>query len=191
MKNPLFAKTVSTKTVTAAGRCLSNHNKLLWQVDGVDGVKTGYTNAAGRILVSSAVRQGRRLICVTMHDPNDWADHAGLYGQYFPQFSTQHLITAGDIMGTIPVFGGEIESVDVVAAEDFEFALAEGERVTFVLSQKGFAYAPVVRGGDGGYVYVCVDGQPVGKVKVIYEATVEQFVPRERSFWQNILGGKK
>ena len=43
MENPIFAKTVSTKTVTIGNRSLRNHNKLLWQVEGADGVKTGYT----------------------------------------------------------------------------------------------------------------------------------------------------
>jgi D-alanyl-D-alanine carboxypeptidase len=51
MDNPIFYKTVSVKTVTVGQRCLRNHNKLLWQLDGADGVKTGYTRAAGRILV--------------------------------------------------------------------------------------------------------------------------------------------
>jgi D-alanyl-D-alanine carboxypeptidase len=60
MENPIFAKTVSTKTVRIGERSLRNHNKLLWRVDGAEGVKTGYTIAAGRILVSSAQRQGRR-----------------------------------------------------------------------------------------------------------------------------------
>ena len=52
MENPIFAKTVSTKTIQAGGRMLRNHNKLLWRVEGADGVKTGYTRAAGRALVS-------------------------------------------------------------------------------------------------------------------------------------------
>ena len=42
MENPIFAKTVSAKTITVGQRHLRNHNKLLWQVDGADGVKTGY-----------------------------------------------------------------------------------------------------------------------------------------------------
>jgi D-alanyl-D-alanine carboxypeptidase len=78
MKNPIFARTVSTKNVRVGERSLQNHNKLLWRVEGADGVKTGYTKAAGRILVSSATRDGRRLICVTINDGNDWADHAVL-----------------------------------------------------------------------------------------------------------------
>ena len=47
MENPIFRQTVSTKTVHAGTRSLRNHNKLLWQVEGADGVKTGYTKAAG------------------------------------------------------------------------------------------------------------------------------------------------
>ena len=78
MENPIFARTVSTKTVTAGNRSLRNHNKLLWRVEGADGVKTGFTKAAGRILVSSASRQGRRLVAVTMNDPDDWQDHQKL-----------------------------------------------------------------------------------------------------------------
>ena len=79
MENPIFAKTVSTKTVCAGNRALRNHNKLLWMLEGADGVKTGYTKAAGRILVSSATRDGRRLIAVTLDDPNDWQDHQALF----------------------------------------------------------------------------------------------------------------
>ena len=74
MENPIFAQTVSTKTVRAGERSLRNHNKLLWQVDGADGVKTGFTKAAGRILVSSATRDGRRLVAVTINAPDDWND---------------------------------------------------------------------------------------------------------------------
>ena len=74
-------------TIVLEGRSFTNHNKLLWQYDGADGVKTGYTQATGRILVSSAVRDGRRLIAVTMDDGNDWADHAALLDYGFAQLS--------------------------------------------------------------------------------------------------------
>ena len=87
MENEVFRQAVSTKTIVLEGRSLTNHNKLLWQYDGADGVKTGYTQATGRILVSSAVRDGRRLIAVTMDDGNDWADHAALLDYGFAQLS--------------------------------------------------------------------------------------------------------
>ncbi len=66
MKNELFAKIVGTKTYTIGEQTYMNHNKLLWNYDGMLGVKTGYTMAAGRSLVSCAERNGLRLICVTL-----------------------------------------------------------------------------------------------------------------------------
>ena len=54
-------------------------------VPGCIGMKTGYTRAAGRTLVSVAERDGRRLVAVTLQDGNDWADHAALYDWGFAQ----------------------------------------------------------------------------------------------------------
>jgi len=51
---------------TYKGRTYTNHNSLLGKVDGVDGFKTGYTNASGYNLVLSAERSGRRLIAVVL-----------------------------------------------------------------------------------------------------------------------------
>ena len=191
MENPIFVQTVSTKSVTIEKRCLTNHNKLLWQVEGVDGVKTGYTKAAGRILVSSAVRQGRRLICVTINDGNDWADHKALYDDGFSRYTITKIVEEGQNMGTITIFGGEKASVAVIAAEDFSYALLAGEKVSFVLSCKGFAYAPAVAGGDAGFAYICVDGEAVGKVALYFEETVEQLPAEEKTRWQRWFGGSK
>lgn len=83
MDEPVFARIVSTREMQLAGRTLTNHNKLLSQVEGCVGVKTGYTRAAGRTLVSCAERGGVRLIAVTLCDGNDWADHAALYDYGF------------------------------------------------------------------------------------------------------------
>ena len=106
MKNPIFSQTVSSKSVRVGSRAMQNHNKLLWRVEGADGVKTGYTKAAGRILVSSATRDGRRLICVTINDGNDWADHSTLLEKGFSIYSVQQLIREGDSLGYATVFSG-------------------------------------------------------------------------------------
>ena len=79
MEHEALAKIVGTRSITVAGRTLTNHNKLLWRYEGCTGLKTGYTDRAGRTLVSCAERDGQRLIAVTLNDPNDWADHAALF----------------------------------------------------------------------------------------------------------------
>ena len=79
MEEPTFRRICSSRAVTIGQRTMENHNRLLRQVDGCVGLKTGYTKAAGRTLVSCAERDGCRLIAVTLRDGDDWADHAALY----------------------------------------------------------------------------------------------------------------
>ena len=189
MKNPIFAKTVSTRTVTIGQRYLRNHNKLLWQVDGADGVKTGYTRAAGRILVSSAVRSGRRLVAVTIDDPDDWQDHGALLEEGFSRFEVRKLVSAGDLIETVEIEGGQEGYVHILAAEDFSYAVAEDEIMTVELHGPGFVYAPVVEGAQAEAAYVCLNGKPVGKISTVYGETIEQYQPPRKHFWENWFGG--
>lgn len=189
MKNPIFAKTVSTKTVTVGQRYLRNHNKLLWQVEGAEGVKTGYTRAAGRILVSSAVRSGRRLVAVTIDAPDDWRDHAALLEEGFSRYTVQKLVSAGDIIETMEIEGGQEGYVHILAAEDFSYAVAADEQVTVELHGPGFVYAPVVEGAEAEAAYICLNGIPVGKISTVYGETIEQSQPPRKHFWENWFGG--
>lgn len=83
MENPTFRRICSSRSVTIGQRTMENHNRLLRQMEGCVGLKTGYTRAAGRTLVSCTEREGCRLVAVTLQDGNDWADHAALYDYGF------------------------------------------------------------------------------------------------------------
>ena len=187
MENPIFYKTVSAKNVKVGDRYLTNHNKLLWRVAGADGVKTGFTKAAGRILVSSATRDGRRVIVVTIDDPSDWSDHAALMEEGFSRYALGRIVNQGDRVGTVEVVGGEKRRVEVLAAEDFDYSVAPEEHPCLALPGPGFIYAPAVEGADAGVVYVLIEGKAVGKVPVVYGATIEQTQPEEKSFWQKLF----
>jgi D-alanyl-D-alanine carboxypeptidase len=188
MEDPIFAKTVSTKTVRAGQRSLQNHNKLLWRLEGADGVKTGFTKAAGRILVSSAARNGRRVICVTINDGNDWVDHATLLENAFSRYTLRKIISEGDFIGTVEVAGGKAQMAQLLADSDFSYPLAEGEEPEIVLSGPGFAYAPVVQGKRAGTAYICIGDACIGKIDVIYGQTVEQEEEKQIPFWKRLLG---
>lgn len=187
MKNPIFYKTVSAKSVKVGERCLTNHNKLLWKLEGADGVKTGFTKAAGRILVSSATRQGRRIIGVTIDAPDDWNDHCQLLNEGFTRYQNRQIVQAGQCVGTLTVLGGESGCVQVLAAENFSYALAQEESPVLVLPGPGFVYAPAVAGADAGFVYVLINGNAIGKVPVVYGSTVEQNATEQKGFWRRLL----
>lgn len=70
MQNETFRQIVSTKSYSGQFRTFSNKNKMLFNYDGANGVKTGYTVKAGRCLVSSAAREGMDVICVVLNCPD-------------------------------------------------------------------------------------------------------------------------
>jgi len=86
LDHPDFARLVRTREATvriwnpgrrsliSRTRVVVNHNRLLGRLEGADGVKTGYTDAAGRCLVASASRGGQRMIAVLLNDPQRWTD---------------------------------------------------------------------------------------------------------------------
>jgi D-alanyl-D-alanine carboxypeptidase (penicillin-binding protein 5/6) len=90
MAHPYFAQLVRTRETTVTiwqpgprglqgrVRTILSHNKLLGRLEGADGVKTGYTDAAGRCLVASASRGGQRMIAVLLKDSQRWSDAATL-----------------------------------------------------------------------------------------------------------------
>ena len=187
MQNPIFVMTVSTKSVTVGSRYLRNHNKLLWRLEGANGIKTGYTKAAGRILVSGVKRQGRQLLCVTIDAPDDWNDHVHLLEQGFTHYKMTELIYAGQVLGNVEVLGGVEKQVAVEAAESFLYPMADGEKVTLELSEAGFVYAPVAEGEDAGTAHILIDGNPVGKIGIVYQMTIEQPQETQKSFLRRIF----
>ena len=90
LEQPAFARLVRTREISvtiwnpgrrglvARARPILSHNKLLGRLEGADGVKTGYTDGAGRCLVASASRGDQRMIAVLLNDPRRWSDAASL-----------------------------------------------------------------------------------------------------------------
>ena len=190
MKNPIFAQTVSTRNITIGSRSLRNHNKLLWSLEGAEGVKTGFTKAAGRILVSCATRQGRRLIAVTLNAPDDWNDHKQLLNLGFSGFHIEQLIAQGECLGSVGVIGGSSKRVELLAADSFYYAVADNEKPCIVCNEPDFRYAPVVKGQCAGFAYICIEDSVVGKVPVLYADTVEIEQSPKPSLLDKLFGGR-
>ena len=111
--------------------------------DGVYGVKTGYTDEAGRCLVSACERDGNKLICVTLNDANDWNDHMVLYEYGFRKVHQIQLSLPDDISADI--VGGTSEKVRLVTEKGTynvtTFAGNEDD-FTYMVLKPPFMYAP-------------------------------------------------
>lgn len=167
LKNSDFEDIVSTKSVRIGERSLTNHNKLLWSVDGAIGVKTGYTKAAGRILVSAAERNGRRLIAVTISDGNDWQDHKALYDYGFAQYPERTLISAGEEVGWVDCMDGS--RAYLTAGEDVSYPAYENENVRVTVQYPKFCFAPGAAGTPAGYGTVTIGDREIGTVTLLWK----------------------
>lgn len=172
LQNPDFAQIVSTKTYTVGNRCLTNHNKLLWRYEGAIGVKTGYTKAAGRILVSAAEKNGRTLICVTIGAPDDWNDHKKLLDFGFSQYRMTEIATAGEVLCTVPIAAGSAQSAPLVAKQTVQFPLLEGEEITCGFRSSGLFLAPFLKGDDAGTAVLYLGKKEIATVPAIWGTSV-------------------
>lgn len=151
LANEKLREMVSTKSIALEGRSFTNHNKLLWQYEGCIGLKTGYTEKAGRTLVSAAERDGMTLICVTLSDPNDWADHAALFDWGFSAYRPERAAERGETVGSLPVEGSLVPLCPVEAAGALTVPVGEGESLeTRVRLDTPRLTAPVPQGQQVG-----------------------------------------
>lgn len=180
LKNDVFCEIVSTKRCEIplangeATRLLINHNRLLREYDDIIGVKTGYTRACGRTLVSAAERDGVRLVCVTLDDGNDWADHRAMLDYGFSLYEERLLAAAGDFSFSVPVCGGVGASVTVSNPHALSVMLPRTDtEISVVTELPRFLYGGVRAGQTVGMVRFYLDGTELGAVTLVAEQDVE------------------
>ena len=189
MGNEDFARIAGTVSHTVGEQTLVNHNRLLREYDGCLGLKTGYTMAAGRTLVTCAERDGARYVCVTLNDPDDWDDHKALYDWAFANYSFAEVIPAG-LSYEVPLISGA-EMTAQAETEGAAYALIQnGESYDMELELPAFAFAPISEGERAGRAVACSDGQEIASVRIVYSEDVEvdrelKLTPGERflRFW--------
>lgn len=189
MGNEDFARIAGTVSHTVGEQTLVNHNRLLREYDGCLGLKTGYTMAAGRTLVTCAERDGARYVCVTLNDPDDWDDHKALYDWAFANYSFAEVIPAG-LSYEVPLISGA-EMTAPAETEGSAYALIKnGESFDMELELPAFAFAPISEGERAGRAVACSDGQEIASVRIVYSEDVEvdrelKLTPGERflRFW--------
>ena len=169
LKNSVFREICSTKSISLdlGGRSLwlNNTNKMLNSCEGVIGVKTGFTDKAGRCLVTACERGGVSLICVTLGDSTDWIDHEKLFEYGFSKLES---VTIGGDVYDIPFAGGS--NIAKLRAPEMSVSLEKGEsaRIEKRVILPQFVYENE-RGESVGKVIYYLDGGVIGIVDLIAE----------------------
>jgi serine-type D-Ala-D-Ala carboxypeptidase (penicillin-binding protein 5/6) len=147
----------------------TNRNLLLVRDDSVDGIKTGHTEAAGYCLVSSAERDGVRLIAAVMGAKSDNArTEMSLtlinYGYRF--FETRKLYARSEIITTSRVWKGATETIDLIPPETVFVTIPRGRYDDLEARANIDAplIAPISKGQAVGRMIVSLDGEELTAV---------------------------
>ena len=186
LKSEEFCRIVSSSSKTVGGMTYVNHNRLLRECEGVFGVKTGYTMAAGRTLVTACQREGLRLICVTLSDPDDWDDHKSLYAWAYGQYAWDDVLAG--VSWAVPVIGGREQSVTVAPAQALNVLHRGEDEITVQYRLPAFVYADVRAGAEAGEAIAYIGGVERGRTALVYTGDVPQAEPEEPTLWERFRG---
>ena len=179
MKNDTFRKIVSTKTYSIPmegekwDRALKNHNKLLWNYDGCNGIKTGYTKRCGRCLVSCAKRDEEELICVTLSAPNDWKDHTYLLNYGFENYNCKNVAKKNSTAYELVYDEKNNRKVKLLYAEDFKIAVGEKDRVVTKI-QTYKIEIPSKKGTKAGKLAVFCNDKQISEIPLITASDIKE-----------------
>jgi D-alanyl-D-alanine carboxypeptidase (penicillin-binding protein 5/6) len=160
---PEYYKWYSMKEFTFNDIKQPNRNNLLWRDDSVDGMKTGHTDAAGYCLVSSAQRDGMRVISVVLGTSSAKARIDGsqaLINYAFRFFETRLLFKAGEVIANARIWKSANELSSLGVLEDLYITVPRGayDSLESVHNIPAILEAPVAMGQPLGEMTISLNG---------------------------------
>lgn len=170
MQNELFAKVVNTWYIeTEDGWEIENHNKLLSMDERCIGIKTGFTSAAGRTLVScfQDPDSGQRIVVCTLNDSDDFQEHIGAHNWAFESYPTRTLCQEGKTVTTFTMAGtGEVWNLTASQSVTYPLSDDETREITaqLVLPDN---QAELAEGEAAGHIIYFFQGEEIGRADLI------------------------
>ena len=186
---PHFEEIVSTKEqvfswVHDDAHLLRNENQMLWLYQGGNGVKTGYTEAAGRCLVSASNRNGVQLIAVVLDSLYMWNDSIALLDYGFSKVENSTLVKSDETVETLPIMSGRKNKMTVKTTDEIVMPVFKDDSNAYEINYDipTYLHAPVKKGDTVGKVRVLCDGREVAESEIVAADDVEQ-----KSFFKWII----
>jgi D-alanyl-D-alanine carboxypeptidase (penicillin-binding protein 5/6) len=156
----------------------TNRNRLLWLDPNVDGLKTGYTQAAGYCLVTSARRNERRLISIVLGTTSDNArtiESQRLLNYGFQFYDTVRLYRKKQEVTTIQLWKGKREMLKTGFNRDLYFSLPKGQtdKLKATMEYKQPLIAPISAGQKVGVVKFAFNGEPIAERSLVALETID------------------
>ena len=169
----------------------ANRNRLLWLDPNVDGLKTGYTKAAGYCLVASARRNNRRLISIVLGAKSDSVrtmESQRLLNYGFLSYDTVRVFRKKQKVTTIKLWKGQQKTLRAGFNHDLYFSLPKGQasKLKATMEYKQPVIAPIKIGQKVGVVKFIFNGKQMGKYPLIALESIERSNFLNRT-WDEIL----
>lgn len=190
----------SQKSFSYNGIDQNNRNRLLWRDDSVDGLKTGWTDAAGYCLVSSAQREDMRLISVVLGTSSEEAraqETQKLLSYGFRYYETLKLYDQGAVLNTPRVWEGTSSELKVGVDRDVYMTVprSRNDELTARLDINESLVAPIAAGQQVGTMEVRLGDEVVGERPLVALEAVEQggffkrMFDKVHRFFSELIGG--
>ncbi len=175
---PKYFETFSEKEFTFNEITQHNRNTLLWRDPSVDGFKTGHTEAAGYCLVSTAKRNGMRLISIVMGTESQKAradESQKLFNYGFRFYETNLVYKAAEKRVNLEVWKGDDEDVDLGLADDLFITIPRGQykNLQAKVDMPNYVTAPIKRGQAVGTLNIMLDNKTVASNPLVALKNVE------------------
>lgn len=159
-------------------------NKTLWEYEGGDGGKTGYTMKSGRCLISTAKRNNMRLIAVSLRAGDWFNDNYKLLDYGFRNFKQYIIYDKNQFISKIRINNGEKEELPLVSENELIYPLKEDEleKVKIKINKLNNIDAPITKDHVFGYVEVYLDGVLIKKDNLISKYSINK-----KSFLNRLL----
>ncbi|MDI3311251.1 MAG: D-alanyl-D-alanine carboxypeptidase family protein [Thermoanaerobacterium sp.] len=158
---------------------LANTNKLLWNYQGADGIKTGSTSEALYCLSATAKRGDTRFIAVVFGAPDSatrFKEASKLLDYGFANYETKKVVEAGKVYGSIKVLKGQQDYVNAISNRDEYILLKKGEakNIKQIISLNKYIDAPVKAGSEIGTVKIYDGNNLIKTVSLISDKSVKK-----------------
>lgn len=179
LKNEKFCKIVGTKNSTFQGNNINNTNEMLSLYPGVDGVKTGYTGQAGRCLVTTATKDGWRIISVVLNCPSRTVraqNSKTLLNYAFGSYRNYDYLEKGQQVYEISVHKGLEAKVPVYSDSDISIPLKQEEvdKVKVIYNFPEKVEAPIKNDTMVGTIDYMLEGKLLASSEIKSLNTVER-----------------
>ena len=175
MENETFREIVATKNITVSGndeigaKPLKNKNKLLWQMESCEGVKTGFTDNAKRCFVASAKQNGMRLVCVVLNCGPMFEEAKRFLELGFENFKQFELLKPYSPNKPVQVEKGTLDHVQTLTQKHFSFPLTEEEfqKIEYEVSLPSIVEAPIEKEKELGVLKIKLNGEVLFEEKIL------------------------